>query len=181
MIANGDVDARNRLVQANLGLVVRVACDYKGRGLEMDDLIGEGNLGLIRAAEKFDPSFTIPFGNYARYWIKEKILGALSDTSRTIRLPRHTSQLLLRRRRAERTLCGEWGRMPKFEDAAAILKLSPAEESRIALAHTAAQLRASGGHGGESGHRSVDEVPGRESPCESKLDFEEEWAIASIG
>ena len=76
----GDGDARNRLVQANLGLVVRVACDYKGRGLEMDDLIGEGNLGLIRAAEKFDPSFTIPFGTYARYWIKEKILAALSDT-----------------------------------------------------------------------------------------------------
>ncbi len=77
LIANGDREARNRLVEANLRLVGKIARGYQGRGLEMDDLIGEGNLGLIRAAEKFDPSFGVPFGSYARYWIKEKIRAGL--------------------------------------------------------------------------------------------------------
>ena len=72
LIANGDLDARNRLVLANLGLVVAIARDFLGRGLDLDDLIGEGNLGLIRATEKFDPSFGIRFRHFA-YRIRAKI------------------------------------------------------------------------------------------------------------
>jgi RNA polymerase primary sigma factor len=178
LIANGDLDARNRLVQANLPLVVTIASDYQGRGLEMDDLIGEGNLGLIRAAEKFDPRFGIPFGNYARYWIKEKILAALSDTSQTIRVPRHTARLLLRWRRAETKLLNEKGHMPNSEDTASVLELSPAQESLVARARAAAQLKPGGSGVSESGHRWVDEVLDPESPCEDVVLLEEEWVIA---
>src|SRR5690242_20359080 len=70
-IAAGDAAARSRLIRANLRLVIKIAREYKGRGLVLDDLIAEGNLGLIRATKEFDPAFGVRFGTYARYWIKE--------------------------------------------------------------------------------------------------------------
>src|SRR3954468_11691242 len=70
-IAGGDRDARARMIQANLRLVVKIAREYLGRGMTLDDLIGEGNLGLIRATEEFDPSFGTRFSTYASYWIKQ--------------------------------------------------------------------------------------------------------------
>ena len=178
LIANGDRDARNRLVVANLGLVVVIAREFRRKELDMDDLISEGNLGLIRAAEKFDPSFGIPFRYYARYWIKEKILAALMNTAHTVRIPAHMFRLLLRWRRAESMLCGELGRVPRFEDTAAVLELSPAQKSLVAHAHAAAQLEHRGGPGSELGHRSIDDVLDRESPCEEMVDSEEELVIA---
>ncbi len=104
LIANGDREARNRMVQANLRLVVTIARGFRGRGLEFDDLVGEGNLGLIRAAEKFDPRFGRRFSIYASYWIKEAIRNALLKTASTIRLPCHMVVLLTKWRRAERVL-----------------------------------------------------------------------------
>src|SRR5215468_7420893 len=106
-IARGDRDARTRMIQANLRLVVKIAREYAGRGLVLDDLIGEGNLGLIRAAEEFDPGFGTRFSTYASYWIKEAIYRALINTTATIRLPAHMVSLLTKWRRAERTLCRE--------------------------------------------------------------------------
>src|SRR5437868_4976146 len=70
-IARGDKDARARMIRANLRLVVRIAGDYVGRGMALEDLVGEGNLGLIRAAEEFDPKFQTRFSTYASYWIKQ--------------------------------------------------------------------------------------------------------------
>ena len=99
-----DREARDRLVQANLGLVVTIARQFLRRGLELDDLIGEGNLGLIRAAEDFDPRFGTRFSTYAAYWIKEAIRRALNNTTATIRLPAHMVGRLTKWRRAERTL-----------------------------------------------------------------------------
>ena len=104
MIARGDKDARARMIRANLRLVVRIARDYTGRGLSLDDLIGEGNLGLIRASEEFDPAFGTRFSTYASYWIKQSIRHALTNTTATIRLPAHMVGLLNRWRRAEREL-----------------------------------------------------------------------------
>ena len=103
-IADGDREARNLLVQANLGLVWRVARNYVGRGLMMDDLVGEGNLGLIRAAEEFDPLVGTHFSTYATFWIKESILSALMNTTATIRVPAHMFRLLIKWSRTERSL-----------------------------------------------------------------------------
>ena len=80
LIADGDQAARNRMVRANIGLVVTIAREFQGRGLALDDLIGEGNLGLIRAAEEFDPDFGTRFSTYASYWVKEAIRDALINT-----------------------------------------------------------------------------------------------------
>ena len=108
-IARGDQDARRRMIEANLRLVVKIARDYLGRGMLIDDLIGEGNLGLIRAAEEFDPAFGTRFSTYASYWIKQGIRHALINTATTIRLPAHMFGLLTKWRRAERLLCRERG------------------------------------------------------------------------
>ena len=108
-IACGDRDARSRMIEANLRLVVKIARDYLGRGLLLDDLIGEGNLGLIRAAEEYDPRFGTRFSTYASYWIKQAIRHALINTTATIRLPAHMFGLLTKWRRAERLLSREQG------------------------------------------------------------------------
>src|SRR6185312_16527114 len=109
-IARGDRDARTRMIRANLRLVVKIARDYVGRGLVLDDLIGEGNLGLIRAAEEYNPSFGTRFSTYASYWIKQAIRHALTNTTATIRLPAHMVGLLSKWRKAERALTREFDR-----------------------------------------------------------------------
>src|SRR5258707_15286602 len=88
-IAGGDRDARARMIQANLRLVVKIAREYLGRGMTLDDLIGEGNLGLIRATEEYDPRFGTRFSTYASYWIKQAIRHSLINTASTIRFPPH--------------------------------------------------------------------------------------------
>ena len=100
----GDVESRNQLVQANLGLVHRVARQYVNRGLTFDDLVGEGNLGLIRAAQEYDPSLGTRFSTYANYWIRDAIRAALANTAATIRLPMNIAKLLGRWRRTEKAL-----------------------------------------------------------------------------
>ena len=112
LIAKGNLDARNEMVQANLPLVVRIARDFAGRGLPLDDLIGEGNLGLIRAAEDFQPRFGTRFSTYASYWIKQSIRHALINTTSTIRLPAHMVGWLTKWRRAERALSAPLARFP---------------------------------------------------------------------
>src|SRR4051794_1420297 len=108
-IAAGDREARARLIQANLKLVVKIARGYTGCGLSLEDLIGEGNLGLIRAAEKFDPSFGTRFSTYASYWIKRAIRDGLTNSASTIRLPAHIVKLMAKWRKTERQLCREFG------------------------------------------------------------------------
>ena len=101
----------------------------------LDDLIGEGNLGLIRAAEEYDPRFGTRFSTYASYWIKQAIRHALINTSATIRLPAHMVGLLTKWRRAERSLCRELGRAPSFDEVASHLGLSESQKSLVAKAH----------------------------------------------
>ena len=93
-IARGDEAARRRMIEANLRLVVKIARDYVGRGIALDDLIGEGNLRLIRATKEFDPRFGTRFSTYASYWIMQAIRHALINTTATIRLPVHMVGLL---------------------------------------------------------------------------------------
>ncbi len=144
-IADGDREARNVLVQANLGLVVRVARQYAGRGMMMDDLVGEGNLGLIRAAQDFDPQVGTHFSTYATYWIKESILSALMNTTSTIRLPAHVFRLLIKWGRMERSLGRALGRAPTTEETAAAMGLNEHQKGLLAKARHARGLRLESG------------------------------------
>src|SRR4026208_250064 len=103
-IGNGDSRARDRMVRANLRLVVNIARGYTGKGLSLQDLIEEGNLGLLRAVEGFDPSMNTRFSTYASYWIKQSIKRALVNPAKTIRIPAYMVELLAKWRRASAKL-----------------------------------------------------------------------------
>ena len=122
-IAEGDVEARDRMVRANLRLVVNIARGYTGKGLNLQDLIEEGNLGLLRAVEGFDPAVGTRFSTYASYWIKQSIKRALINSAKTIRIPAYMVELLSKWRRASARLTEELGRTPTPEEVARVLGL----------------------------------------------------------
>jgi RNA polymerase primary sigma factor len=122
-IEEGDIEARDRMVRANLRLVVNIARAYTGKGLGLQDLIEEGNLGLLRAVEGFDPSMNTRFSTYASYWIKQSIKRALVNTGKTIRIPAYMVELLAKWRRATAKLQEELGRAPTQEEVAKALDL----------------------------------------------------------
>ena len=117
-ISGGDAMARDRMVRANLRLVVNIARGYSGKGLPLQDLIEEGNLGLLRAVEGFDPDMNTRFSTYASYWIKQSIKRALVNTAKTIRVPAYMVELLSKWRRASAKLAEELKRTPTPEDVA---------------------------------------------------------------
>jgi RNA polymerase primary sigma factor len=122
-IGNGDIHARDRMVRANLRLVVNIARGYTGKGLGLQDLIEEGNLGLLRAVEGFDPAIGTRFSTYASYWIKQSIKRALINCGKTIRIPAYMVELLSKWRRASSRLAEELGRTPTPEEVARVLGL----------------------------------------------------------
>jgi RNA polymerase primary sigma factor len=122
-IALGDTQARDRMVRANLRLVVNIARGYTGKGLSLQDLIEEGNLGLLRAVEGFDPDVGTRFSTYASYWIKQSIKRALINSAKTIRIPAYMVELLSKWRRATTRLSEELGRSPTPEEVARVLGL----------------------------------------------------------
>src|SRR5207244_8352412 len=122
-IEDGDSEARDRMVRANLRLVVNIARSYTGKGLGLQDLIEEGNLGLLRAVEGFDPGMNTRFSTYASYWIKQSIKRALVNTAKTIRIPAYMVELLAKWRRAMSKLQEEFGRAPTQEEVARSLNL----------------------------------------------------------
>jgi RNA polymerase primary sigma factor len=122
-IERGNSEARDRMVRANLRLVVNIARSYTGKGLGLQDLIEEGNLGLLRAVEGFDPNMNTRFSTYASYWIKQSIKRALVNTAKTIRIPAYMVELLAKWRRESARLQDKLGRPPTHEEIAASLKL----------------------------------------------------------
>jgi RNA polymerase primary sigma factor len=122
-IAQGDVMARDQMVRANLRLVVNISRGYTGKGLGLQDLIEEGNLGLLRAVEGFDPAHGTRFSTYASYWIKQSIKRALINSAKTIRIPAYMVELLSKWRRATARLNEELGRTPTNEEVARVLGL----------------------------------------------------------
>lgn len=122
-IGEGDIRARDRMVRANLRLVVNIARGYTGKGLGLQDLIEEGNLGLLRAVEGFDPAMGTRFSTYASYWIKQSIKRALINSAKTIRIPAYMVELLSKWRRASSRLAEELGRTPTHEEVARVLGL----------------------------------------------------------
>ncbi|MBL8825272.1 MAG: sigma-70 family RNA polymerase sigma factor [Planctomycetia bacterium] len=122
-IIAGSGAARERMVRANLRLVVNIARSYTGKGLALQDLIEEGNLGLLRAVEGFDPGMNTRFSTYASYWIKQSIKRALVNSAKTIRIPAYMVELLSKWRRATAQLNDSLGRPPTQEEVARVLEL----------------------------------------------------------
>jgi RNA polymerase primary sigma factor len=144
-VAAGDAGARDHLARANLRLVVHIARDYAGKGLALDDLIAEGNLGLMRAVEGFDPGAGTRFSTYAAYWVKQSMRVALNKTGHAVRLPQYVGTMMGAWRVAETELQDELGRGPSRAEVDGRLGLS-ARMARIV--EQAQKASMSGGHVG---------------------------------
>lgn len=134
-IKKGDKKAREHMIKANLRLVVKIAHDYDGLGLPLLDLINEGNIGLMKAVERFDPAKGGKLSTYGSWWIKQSIKRALANQSKTIRLPVHLVDKISKMRRTAMKLQEEFGREPTDEELAEELNTSA---SRVAAMRTAA-------------------------------------------
>ena len=126
----GDEQARERMIKANLRLVVKIARDYEGFGLPLLDLINEGNIGLMKAVDKFDPTKGAKFSTYSSWWIKQAIKRSLSNQSKTIRLPIHLVEKIAKLRQVSVRLQEVLGREPSDEELAKELEIAP---SRVAM------------------------------------------------
>jgi RNA polymerase primary sigma factor len=174
-VAMGDCEALDKLVQANAKLVIHIASQFVGRGLDLDDLVGEGNLGLIRASKDFNPSFGTRFSTYASYWIKQSIRLALTNTAAVIRLPSHMVVLLQQWSKIRRKLESEMGREASFDEIATQMELSETMREHVRKAMTARNLAIESTTSGDRRADPLDDPANRvhESP-ESRMVVEEE-------
>jgi RNA polymerase primary sigma factor len=146
-IGEGDAEARDHLVRANLRLVVSIARSYCRDGVDLQDLIAEGNLGLIRAAEAFDPEVGTRFTTYAKFWIKQSIKRLVINNAKPIRLPAYMNELMVKWHRAKKQLHDELQRPATSSEIAARLELNPA---KLKMIQQAIQIYNAGSSPGKS-------------------------------
>jgi RNA polymerase primary sigma factor len=162
-----DEEARKRLIESNLRLVISIAKKYRGRGVPFEDLIQEGNAGLIKAVERFDPSLGNRFSTYATWWIRQAVTRAVADHARSVRLPAHVVDSLFRLRRAENELSIELGRDATEEDLSARLEIKTGEVRRLReISQPIASINARIGAAAEDGSEMGDLLPDERSEDE---------------
>lgn len=164
LIQNGDQEARDRMIRSNLRLVVNIAKHYLNRGLGFMDVVAEGNLGLLKAVEKFDPDAGCRFSTYATWWIKQSIRRALMNTTKTVRVPSYMIELISRLRSAQLTLAEQLGRKPTIDELAKALDL-PAEN--IAFIQRASDSSTSSGKASsfdDDDGPDADDLPDQSTP-----------------
>lgn len=160
---DGDQRAKNKLISANTRFVVSVAKQYQGQGLDLEDLIAEGNIGLIKAAEKFDPDKGFKFISYAVWWIRQSILQALSDKSRTIRLPLNQVTLLNKIRKATAEFAGKNERDPSLKELEEITGI-PSDKIYAILNMAAKLVSVDSPFKDEEEGTYIDVIPNQNSP-----------------
>lgn len=166
-IKAGDEEAFRRLVEANLRFVVSVAKQYQNRGLDLTDLINEGNLGLMKAARKFDPTRGFKFISYAVWWIRQQILQALSDQGRIIRLPLNQVGVLNKIGRARMEFLQENKREPSDEELSELLDITP-EKLGESMMSEAKSLSLDFPLGEDQSESLIDILPNNDSPSADK-------------
>jgi RNA polymerase primary sigma factor len=184
-IERGDLDAKDRMITSNLRLVIHVARGYRGQGLPFHDLIQEGIVGLIRAAEKFDWRKGFKFSTYATLWIRQAIQRGLANTGRAIRLPAHVGQRERKVARAERDLTTRLGREPTLEELAEAVELEVDEVADVrTLSDVVASLDQPLSDGAETsmGDLMASEVASpEEQAIDESVSSEIESALSALG